>query len=222
MTKRHVRCPNCSSLNTKRNGLRQTESGRVQRFFCPSCRSSFTYNHQPKRGLSDRVKVDLTRTHLEGRTSMRTLAKDTGHSKTTICKAIHEVTSRCVSTVWIAQELKPQWGGYLALDGKVVRVFDWTTKHFRYTNVQRRWLHKMSLLIALDLETLDIPTHHLGDEETTIDLILLLRELKEINYPLKGYVSDGNRDIVRAVELVFGPDIPHQLCVRHFLQNTKK
>ena len=82
-------------------------------------------------------------------------------------------------------------------------------------------LHKMSLLIALDLETLDVPNHYLGDEETTFDLILMLKELKAMDYPLKGYVSDGNKDIERAVELVFGKGIPHQLCIRHYLENLK-
>ena len=79
----------------------------------------------------------------------------------------------------------------------------------------------MSLLIALDLETLDIPNHHLGDEETTFDLILMLKELQAMGYPLKGYVSDGNEDIERAVTKVFGSGIPHQLCVRHYLENLK-
>lgn len=221
MAKRHVRCPKCCSLATKRNGTRRTNAGQIRRFICLGCRYSFSLRHQPGKGLSHREKVSLTRGHLEGRTSMRVLARHNGHSKTTICRAIHEVTRECVSAAWIAQELKPQWGGYLALDGKMIRVWDWAAKHFRYTKEQKRWLHKMSLLIALDLETLDIPNHHLGDEETTFDLVLMLRELKEMGYPLKGYVSDGNEDIPKAVELVFGRNIPHQLCIRHYLQNLK-
>jgi len=136
-------------------------------------------------------------------------------------KAVHDVTGQCVSAAWIAEELQPQWGGYLALDGKIIRVWEWAAKHFRYTVHQKGWLHKMTMLIALDLETLDIPIHHLGDEETTIDLVLLLRELKQVNYPLKGYVSDGNEDIKKAVELVFGSGIPRQLCLTHFLRNLR-
>jgi hypothetical protein len=75
----------------------------------------------------------------------------------------------------------------------------------------------MSLLLALDLGTLDIPDHHLGDDETAVDLTIFLQSLKELGYPLKGYISDGNRDIERAVVRVFG-QVPHQLCIRHYLQ----
>jgi hypothetical protein len=136
-------------------------------------------------------------------------------------QAIHEVTASCVTAAWIARNLNPQWSGYLALDAKVIRVWDWSAKHFRYSEAERRWLHKMSLLLALDLGTLDLPNHHLGTEETKIDLVMFLKVLKDIGYPLKGYVSDGNEDIVRAVEHVFGKDIPHQLCVSHFLRNLR-
>lgn len=222
MTKKHVRCIQCGSLNTKRNGTRKTKSGRTKRFMCLECKHSFNLRLQLGKNLSHRVKVDLARRNLEGRTSIRTIARHTGYSKTTVCKAIHDITKQCVGSAWIAKELQPKWGGYLALDGKMIRVWDWSAKYFRYNKEERRWLHKMSLLIALDLETLDIPTHHLGDEETTIDLVLMLRELKDMNYPLKGYVTDGNEDIKKAVELVFGKDIPRQLCTIHYLRNLNK
>jgi len=220
--KKHQRCIFCASLKTRRNGyVTRAEKEPLTRFRCFDCRKSFTLGVEKGLIISRRERVAITRANLEGRTSMRTLAKHTGRSKTTICGVIHKVTKECVSAAWIAKELKPEWGGYLALDGKVIRVWDWAAKHFRYTKTQRRWLHKMSLLIALDLETLDIPNHHLGDEETTFDLILMLKELQAMGYPLKGYVSDGNEDIERAVTKVFGSGIPHQLCVRHYLENLK-
>lgn len=220
--KKHQRCIFCSSLKTRRHGwLTRKGRDRLQRFKCNLCNKSFSLGYTKGLSLSRAERLRLTRTHLEGRTSMRTLASHSGHSKTTICDVVHEVTAQCVSAAWIATELKPQWGGYLALDGKMIRVWDWAAKHWRYTKVERRWLHKMSLLLALDLETLDIPSHHLGDEETTIDLVLLLRELKAINYPLKGYITDGNDDIKKAVELVFGRGVPRQLCIRHYLQNLR-
>jgi len=49
---------------------------------------------------------------------------------------------------------------------------------------------------------------------------MMLKELKSLNYPIKGYVSDGNPDIPRVVERIFG-NIPHQLCVRHYLQGLR-
>jgi hypothetical protein len=203
-----------------RDGKRKLKSGFVEKFYCQDCRKYFTFRLNKKAQIGFREKVDITRTHLEGRTSIRTIARHTGHSKTTVSKVVAEVTSQCVSAAFIARNLHPQWSGYLALDGKMIRVWDWAAKHFRYTKQEKRWLHKMSLLIALDLGTLDIPAHHLGDEETAIDLVMFLRSLRDVGYPLKGYISDGNEDIERAVRRVFGV-VPHQLCIRHYLENLR-
>lgn len=222
MPKRHVRCPNCQSLETKRNGSRKIKRGYIQRFLCEGCSSSFTCSNQPGKQITTSQQVKITKTHLEGRTSIRTIARDTGHSTKTVVEAIHHITAQCVSAVWIAKNLSPKWSGYLALDGKIIRVWDWSAKHFRYSKSERRWLHKMSLLLALDLATLDLPCHYLGSDETKIDLVMFLQDLKAIGYPLKGYVSDGNEDIERAVTHVFGHAIPHQLCMSHFLRNLRR
>lgn len=217
MIKRRVRCYKCASLSTLRNGRRKLKNGSVEKFYCQDCKRYFSLRAEPHSRLGFREKVEITRSHLEGRTSIRTIARHTGHSTKTVCNSIHEVTGQCVSAAWIARNLRPQWSGYLALDGKMIRVWDWAAKHFGHIKEERRWRHKMSLLLSLDLKTLDIPDHHLGDEETAIDLVLFLRSLKALNYPLKGYISDGSQDIGRAVKKVFG-QVPHQLCIRHFLQ----
>lgn len=218
--KKHVKCPKCQSLKTKRNGMRKLLKGSIQRFSCFKCNASFSLRINKNKTFGFKEKLKITRTHLEGRTSIRTIAKHEGISKTTVVKAIHEVTSQCVSAVWIAENLNPKWSGFLGIDGKMIRVWDWAAKHFRYTKEQKRWLHKMSLIACLDLGTLDIPIHHLGDEETSIDLKMCLEKLKEINYPLKGYVTDGNKDIEKVMSMVFG-QVPHQLCVVHFLKNLR-
>lgn len=217
MKKRNVCCRKCGSLSTLRNGHRKLQKESVERFYCQDCKKYFSLRIKPRSRLGLAAKIKVTRAHLEGRTSIRTIARHTGYSTKTICNSIHEITGQCVSAAWIARNLQPQWSGYIALDGKMIRVWDWAAKHFRYTKEEKRWLHKMSLLLALDLGTLDIPCHHLGSDETVIDLIMFLQSLKSINYPLKGYISDGNRDIERAVVKVFG-QIPHQLCLRHYLQ----
>lgn len=220
MKKRNVRCKKCGSLSTLRNGHRKLQKEFVERFYCQDCRGYFTLriNLNSRLGFADKVRI--ARIHLEGRTSIRTIARHHNHSKTTVSAAIRDVTCQCVLPEFIAQHFKPKWSGYLALDGKMIRVWDWAAKHFRYDKKERRYLHKMSLLLALDLGTLDIPDHHLGDEETAIDLIMFLQSLKRLGYPLRGYISDGNQDIVKAVEMTFG-QVPHQLCIRHYLQGLK-
>ena len=220
MKKRNVRCEKCGSISTLRNGHRKLQKGLVERFYCCSCKKYFTLRVNQNSRIGFAEKIEIARSHLEGRTSIRTIARHTGHSKTTVSKVITEITGQCVSASWVARNLNPQWSGYLALDGKMIRVWDWAAKHFRYTREEKRWLHKMSLLLALDLGTLDIPDHHLGDDETAIDLIMFLESLKSLGYPLKGYISDGNKDIERAVARVFG-QVPHQLCIRHYLQTLR-
>lgn len=218
--KKHVKCPKCQSLKTKRNGKRKISKGFIQCFVCLKCNHFFSLRINKNKMVGFKEKVEITRTHIEGRTSIRTIAEHKGMSKTTITKAIHEVTGQCVSAAWIATNLNPKWSGYLGIDGKMIRVWDWAAKYFRYTKEQKRWLHKMSLIACLDLGTLDIPMHHLGSEETSIDLKMCLDELKKVGYPLKGYVTDGNKDIEKIVKMVFGK-VPHQLCVVHFLKNLR-
>jgi transposase-like protein len=222
MSKKHIRCTSCSSLSTQSWGSYTSSTGTIQRFRCLECRKSFTFKILKYAQVTPSVQVRLTREHLEKRASIRTLARLEGYSKQTVQNAIHTVTAQVASAAWIANRFSPDWGGYLAIDGTTVRVWDWAARHFRYSKAQRRWLHKMTLLVCLDLKTLDVPMHHLGSEETTIDLVLMLRELKAVHYTLLGVVTDGNMDIKKAVDLVFEGVTPHQLCQLHYLKNLRK
>ncbi len=218
--KKHVRCPWCLRLKTKRNGLRIIRKRKIQRFRCLSCGHTFScrLNHGV---LTWHEKVKITHSHLAGRTSIRQLVRDTGFAKQTIQNAVYEVTKDCVSSAWITSKLNPKWGGYLAVDGSMIRVWDWSAKGYHYSKDQKRFLHKLVWIVALDLETLDIVHHHLADEETMIDLILFYRQIKENGYSLKGLVSDGNPDIYRSAKMVFKRDFPHQVCIRHYLERLR-
>lgn len=193
---------------------------KIQRFRCLACAHAFSCRLTDG-FLTDNEKVKIAHTHLAGRTSIRQLNRDTGFAKQTIQNAICEVTKNCVSSSWIAKNLNPKWGGYLAVDGSMIRVWDWSAKHFRYSRQEKRLLHKLVWIVALDLETLDIVHHHLAEEETMIDLVLFYRQIQENGYPLKGLVSDGNPDIYRSARMVFGKRFPHQICIRHYLENLR-
>lgn len=80
----------------------------------------------------------------------------------------------------------------------------------------------MVWLCGIDYETGDLPHYDLADAETRIDLILYFQTLKEIGYPLRVLVSDGNPEIPYAARKVFGPEILHQLCTRHFIEGMKR
>lgn len=54
------------------------------------------------------------------------------------------------------------------------------------------------------------------------DLASLLREAQqELDVPIHGVISDGQRSIRKAVQAVF-PDVPHQLCHFHYLREAAK
>lgn len=220
--KKHIKCTSCGSLKTKRNGWRvRDHQDRLQRFFCLDCNKSFSLGFHPKSRISQADKIKITKTHLEGRTSIRQIKRDTGYAKQTISNAIEETISNCVSSAWVAHQLSPSWGNYLAVDGTYIRVWDWSARHFRYTKEQARFLHKLVWLVALDLKTLDIVHHHLGDEESMIDLMMFYEQIKKNGYWLKGLVSDGNPDIPRAAGKVFDHRFSRQLCIRHYMKNLR-
>lgn len=218
--KKHVRCSWCLSLKTKRNGLRIIRKRRIQKFRCLTCNHIFSKRIN-KGVLTKGDKINIVKKHLECRTSIRQIVRDTGLAKQTITNAIKEITKDCIDSVEIARKLNPQWGGYLAVDGSCIRVYDWSAKHFHYSKEQKRLLHKLVWIVALDLETLDIVHQHLAEEETMIDLIIFYRTIKEMGYPLKGLVSDGNKDIPRAARMVFKTNFAHQICITHYLKNLR-
>lgn len=54
------------------------------------------------------------------------------------------------------------------------------------------------------------------------DLASLLREAQqELDVPIRGIISDGQRSIRKAVQAVL-PDVPHQLCHFHYLREAAK
>lgn len=218
--KKHVKCLWCFSLRTQRWGKRKIRKRIIQKFKCLNCNHIFS-KRITKGVLTKGEKINITLNHLEDRTSIRQLVRNTGLAKQTVQNAIHETVENCVDSAWIAKTLNPKWGGYLAVDGSYIRVYDWSAKYFPYSKNQRRFLHKLVWLVALDLETLDIVHHYLAEEETMIDLILFYRQIKDNGYKLNGLVSDGNPDIPRAARMVFKNNFKHQLCIRHFLENLR-
>lgn len=218
--RKHLKCPWCLCLNTQRWGTRKVDKRKIQKFKCLSCGHIFS-NRITKGKLTANKKINIARTHLEGRTSIRQLVRDTGFAKQTIQNAIYETVQNCVDSAFIAKYLQPNWGGNLVVDGTSIRVYDWSAKHFHYSKTEKRFLHKLIWIVALDLETLDIVHQHLGNEETMIDLILFFREIKGIGYPLKGLVSDGNTDIKRSAKMVFNTPFNHQLCTTHYVRSLR-
>lgn len=138
---------------------------------------------------------------------------------------VHQVTSIVKDSAWIAENFKLSWSGVLAVDGKSIRVYNHLAKKLdlsKLTKLERMYLHKKTWICGIDYGTGDLPHYDLADEETMIDLVLFFRVLKQIGYPLRVLVSDGNEEIIRAARKVYGSTFLHQLCTRHFTEGLKR
>jgi len=103
--KKHVKCSWYLSLNIKRNEKRIIRNRQIQRFVCLNCGHSFTMRIN-KGILTKGEKINLTHTHLAGRTSIRQISRDTGSAKQTVQNTIHEITNDCVDSAWAANNLR--------------------------------------------------------------------------------------------------------------------
>lgn len=140
-------------------------------------------------------------------------------------RIIHRVCDYLPDTLDIAERFRPQWSGILTVDGKVVRVYDTVIERMDRSKLSEdeiTWMHKQRWLVGVDYDTGDLPHHDLVEEEGRIEWVMYFRQLKAIGYPLHTVVSDGNPEIPRAARFVYGAQIIHQLCTRHFTEGLGK
>lgn len=138
---------------------------------------------------------------------------------------IHRVTAVLPTSIDIAKKFCPLWSGILVFDGKVIRVYDRLVKHMdqtKFTDDERRWMHKMRWLCGVDYGTGDLPHYDLADSENKIDLVMYFQTLKSINYRLVALICDGNQLIPEAAKFVYGNGIVVQRCTRHFLEDLRR
>lgn len=166
----------------------------------------------------------ITRESLE-RASLRILSRRYQRAKDTIMHIVHRVCASLPSTREIAERFRPLWSGILTVDGKVVKVYDAAIERIDRSKLSENeivWMHKQRWLVGVDHGTGDLPHHDLAEEEGRIEWIMYFRQLKAIGYPLRAVISDGNEDIPRAARFVYGQQIVHQLCTRHFVESIGK
>lgn len=83
-------------------------------------------------------------------------------------------------------------------------------------------LLKQTWLVGVDTKTKDLPHYELAESENLADLVRYFKTLKQIGYPLKVLIRDGNWDIEKAAKIVFEDSFSTQLCLRHFTQSFKR
>jgi len=199
--KRRVRCPYCHGLHTKRYGSFSVNQGSKshKRYYCYDCERTFTlWNHQ--------LTEEAVRLYFDTQASYRAVGRTLQVRPMTAYNRIIRMCFNCKSPLEASLELKPQWSGYLVVDGDSVIVGN----------------HRESLLLGADAYSQDIPHAILARNEDGLNWTRFFLLLKEpIGYPLRGIISDGDPAISEAREAVF-PDVPWQLCVRHFEQRIDR
>lgn len=164
----------------------------------------------------------LVKDSLEGRSSIRTIARRKKLSKTTVSLAVLEVAKESKGSIWIAKHFKPSWGHVLSVDGKIIRVFDPLANEFMGSGSEKAYLLKKTWLCGVDVITKDLPHYQVVEGETKIDLYEYFKTLKnDIGYDLKVLVCDGNPESMEGAKRIYGPLIGVQLCVRHFIETLK-
>jgi len=89
---------------------------------------------------------------------------------------LHDAVSSAPTSAEVSAVLRPKWSGVLTVDGKRVRVSCGPACAPR--------AGRMVWLCGVDAGTGDLPHYSLADEETTVDLVLFFRGLKEAGYGL--------------------------------------
>ena len=193
--RRRERCPSCHGLHTRPHGSFHVNRGSKdrKRWYCYDCRQTFTPWRQ-------KVTDEAIRLYFDTAASYRSVGRTLKMRSMTAYDRIIRMGFNSKSPLEVSLELKPQWPGYLIVDGDSIVVGK----------------HKESLLLGVDAFSQDISHAILAEHEDGMNWMQFFLVLKHpIGYPLKGIVSDGDPAIQEAREAVF-PDVPWQLCVRHF------
>lgn len=152
-------------------------------------------------------KIELfLKEHLD-RKSFRTIEKNTGISKKTICSLTASVTEKLINSNELTKLLRPQnYCGIILVDGKHILV-------------KKRNLVEISFI---DYLTHDIPVHITAYSENMDDLEVGFRLLKEMGYPLIVVICDESMGEIAAVAKKLFPDVIIQHCLTHYCRNVDR
>ena len=204
--KEKKRCPKCQSLETKKKGFIasqiKTKRGLVkrksQRFYCKSCKISFTFKGYNKRTkVSEELKRKAVSDFVTTKNSLSEVAERYEIGKTSILRWLPEIALQCPSI-----EFKGLPSGLILLDGKEIKVKG----------------KKRVVLIAIDAISKEIIYYGIYNNESTQSGHVFLNKVKAF-YPerVRGIISDFGRGkcFIGLIKKIF-PNIPHQICLVHF------
>lgn len=196
--RKRVRCVRCQSLRTRRHGNFATGKGtrHRKRWYCCDCGHTFSPRRQQVTDETVRLYFDLC-------ASYRDIGRYLHMRPMTAYQKVIHMGLMSKSPLQVSQELKPNWPGYLIVDGDSIRVAH----------------HKEHLLLGVDSHSQDIPHALLVKSEDGKNWTRLFRQVKQqLGLIPQGIVSDGDPAVLLARDSVY-PKLPKQICVRHFHQD---
>ncbi len=205
--KEKKRCSNCSSLNTKKNGIIYSEiltvRGKVkrktQRFICKNCGKSFThFGCNIRKRTSDTLKKQAVLDFVLTKNSLREVGNRYRISQTSILNWLSVISEDTYSFNINAS----MCSGIIQIDGKEIKLRG----------------KKKSILLSIDAKTKQPLSYRISDGENKLAAESFLKSLK-LKYPceIRGIISDFGRGkcFLGVVKKVF-PRVPHQICLVHF------
>ena len=204
--RRRIRCPFCQSMKTIRYGsfaLKKVHRGgkrkRRRRWYCNDCQRAFT----PYQVSSEHISLlayQAAELYYDSKASYRDVARKLRIHRSTAYRLISRVSRNCKSPCEVNAELKPQWSGYLIVDGDAIDVGG----------------GRKILLVGVDSHSQDILHALLVNAEDGYTWSRFLSGIQHIRgYTPPGVVSDGFPALIQGIGAVY-PHRPRQLCVRHF------
>lgn len=144
--------------------------------------------------------------HLDG-SSFRTLADRWGVSVGCAYNWCVEELRKLPHCSDVTRKYCTRFCGKLLADGKFLKV--------------KGYERKIPVLYGIDYQTHDIPTYLLTRSESYQAGKKLFTNLRLLNYPLAGLVTDDNRNIYEASFEVY-PEVVTQLCHNHYKENVRQ
>jgi len=213
-----------------RQSIRRETVEKVQRWFCPACKASFSKRKQINSGVRThftKIFVDeVVRDFIQGRSPCGVIKERKNISRGTVSSWVNQYGGRCYTPKQVSVALRfrthNRWGGILLLDGK-------------YLN------RNLVLLLAVDCLTLDIVSWLVAQRETVAGYIRLVDSVEACGYVIGALISDGHpaiASLTREPKLILirkytrtyprpgvAPaqpaqrprldGVPHQLCLVH-------
>lgn len=219
MKVRRMRCPNCKSLDTVKNGIRklfcysfERKSNRKhQRYKCNKCGKRFINRKKGKQRYSREFKIEIVRMHVEERMSYRVISKrmkehyGISMSKNTICRMVNEIAGYSKGDIKIKEEYRPKWKGDLTVDDKYFGVSGENKLILTATDSSGDLVH---------METFSYV------EQKGVDEFLKFIK-KHLHYPFRSITTDLDEMLEKSIEKELA-GLPHQKCLKHALDTVDK